>query len=185
MNPTYIRKRKRPEGSGLWGAYLIATDAFGTWFYTPARSLFRANNGEFCEMAQLGPGGPGEHCLQLAPRDGWWFAYFRASGLVHVDVSTPALLAGAEWMFEDLELDPFRRPDGTVGTEDWDELAEAHAMELISDVERDAAVAAARALEHELSAGVEPFGRVGWDRLAAAVALGLPPLTNFGDRPLD
>jgi hypothetical protein len=120
VTPTYIRKRKRPQGSGLWPAYLIDTDAFGTWFYTPARSLYRANNGEFCEMAQLGPGGE-----------------------------------------------------------------DAHAVGLVSDAERDAAEQATRTLEHDLAAGVEPFGRVGWDRLAAAVALGLPPLTEFGDRPLD
>ncbi|MET9313736.1 DUF402 domain-containing protein [Kribbella sp. NPDC003505] len=185
MTPTYIRKRKRPRGSGLWPAYLLDTDAFGTWFYTPTRSLFRADDGEFCEMAQLGPGGPGEHCVQLAPHDGWWFAYFRQSGLLHVDVSTTPALVGAEWTFDDLELDPFRQPDGTIGTEDWEELAESHAAGLISDAERDAAEDAARGLERDFAAGVEPFGQVGWERLAAAVALGLPPLTEFGDRPLD
>lgn len=185
MNPTYIRKRKRPQGSGLWAAYLIDTDAFGTWFYTPAHSLYRANNGEICEVAQLSPGGPGEHSVQLAPHDGWWFAYFRESGLIHVDVSTQPVPAGEEWTFDDLELDPFRRPDGTVGTEDWDELEEAHAVGLVSDVERDAAERAALDLEYDFAAGTEPFGQVGWDRLAAAVALGLPPLTDFGDRPLD
>ncbi|NIK56316.1 DUF402 domain-containing protein [Kribbella shirazensis] len=184
MNVVYLRKRKRPEGSGLWSAYLLGADAFGTWFYTPARSLFRGDNGEYCETAQLGPGGPGEHCVQLAPHDGWWFAYFRHSGLLHVDVSTTPALAGAEWTFEDLELDPFRRADGAIGTEDWDELATAHAAGLVSDVERDAAERAARSLERDFAGGAEPFGTVGWDKLAAAVALGLPPLTDFGDRPL-
>jgi hypothetical protein len=184
VTPAYIRKRKRPTGSGLWAAYPLATDAFGTWFYTPAHSLFRANNGEICEVAQLGPGGPGEHCVQLVPCDGWWFAYWRQSGLIHVDVSTQPVLVGMEWTFEDLELDPFRRPDGTIGTEDWDELTDAHSAGLVSDIEQDAAVNAARTLEHAFAKGVEPFGQVGWERLAAAVALGLPPLTDFGNRPL-
>ncbi|WP_350280783.1 DUF402 domain-containing protein [Kribbella sp. HUAS MG21] len=185
MNVTYLRKRKRPRGSGLWAAYMLDTDAFGTWFYTPARSLFRGDNGEYCEMAQLGPAGPGEHCVQLAPHDGWWFAYFRQSGFLHVDVGTTPVLVGEEWTFEDLELDPFRQPDGTIGTEDWDELAAAHAAGLVSDAERAEAEDAARGLERDFAAGVEPFGRAGWDRLAAAVALGLPPLTDLGERPLD
>jgi hypothetical protein len=184
VKATYIRKRKRPTGSGLWSAYPLATDAFGTWFYTPAHSLYRDNTGELCEVAQLGPGQPGEHSVQLAPHDGWWFAYFRQSGLLHVDVSTQPVLIGAEWTFEDLELDPFRRADGTVGTEDWDELAAAHASGLVTDAERDAAEQAARSLEQQFTEGAEPFGHVGWDRLAAAIDLDLPPLTNFGDRPL-
>lgn len=184
MTPTYIRKRKRPRGCGLWPTYLMTTDAFGTWFYTPAHSLYRGDNGEVCEVAQQSPGGPGEHSVHLVPHDGWWFAYFRASGLVHVDVSTPPVLLGDEWTFDDLELDPFRRPDGTVGTEDWDELVEAHATGLVTDVERTAAEDAARILEHDLAAGVEPFGRVGRDHLTAATALALPPLTSFGDRPV-
>lgn len=185
MKTTYIRKRKRPSGSGLWSAYPLTTDEFGTWFYTPAGSHFRAGNGEICEVAQLGPGGPGEHCVQLAPHDGWWFAYFRQSGLLHVDVSTQPMLVGEEWTFEDLELDPFRRTDGTIGTEDRDELAAAHAAGLITDAERNAAERAACTLEHHFRAAIEPFGQVGWDHLAAAVELCLPPLTNFGDHPLD
>jgi len=28
VKPTYIRKRKRPSGSGLWSAYPLATDEF-------------------------------------------------------------------------------------------------------------------------------------------------------------
>ncbi|MGW7679510.1 hypothetical protein ACWGID_02135 [Kribbella sp. NPDC054772] len=93
MTPTYIRKRKRPAGCGLWPSYLMDTDAFGTWFYTPAHSL-------------------------------------------------------------------------------------------VTEDERAAAVDAAEMLEHAFRTGAEPFGRAGWEQLAAAVALGLPPLTDFADRPL-
>jgi hypothetical protein len=169
----------------LWPTYPLATDAFGTWFYTPAGSLFRGGDGGICEVAQLGPGGAGEHSVQLSPHDGWWFAYFRHSGLLHVDVCTQPVLVGVEWTFEDLELDPYRRPDGTIGTEDWDELADAHAAGLITDVERAAAETAARTLEHAFAAAEEPFAQVGWDRLTTAMALGLPPLTKFGNRPLN
>lgn len=119
------------------------------------------------------------------PRDGWWFAYFRQSGLIHVDVSTPPALVGAEWTFEDLELDPFRRPDGTIGTEDWDELAAAHAAGLITNTEREAAENTARTLEKQFTTNTEPFGRAGWDRLSAAIERDLSPLTDFGNHPVD
>jgi hypothetical protein len=183
--PTYIRKRKRPTGCGLWGTYLLDTDAHGTWFHTPAHSRYRDNDGGICEVSQLGPGGPGEHSVHLVPQDGWWFATWRLSGLLAADVSTQPALVGGEWTYDDLELDPFRRPDGTIGTEDWDELAEAHTAGLITDEERDSSIEAARTLEDQFRHGVEPFGTIGWTRLSEAIALGLPPLTDFGDRPLD
>ncbi|TCC59732.1 hypothetical protein E0H73_24250 [Kribbella pittospori] len=132
----------------------------------------------------MGPGGPGEHAVHLAPRDGWWFATWRPGGLLVADVSTPPEFADDEWTYVDLELDPYRRPDGTVGTEDWDELAEAHAAGLINDHEYGAAVEAAHTLEMQFSQGTEPFGTTGWTRLSEAIALGLPPLTSFGDRPV-
>jgi uncharacterized protein DUF402 len=184
VKTTYIRKRKRPVGSGLWPSYLVDVDAYGTWFHTPAHSRYRADDGSTCEVAQVRPGGPGEHAVHLVPRDGWFFATWRVSGLLAVDVSTPPVLVGDEWTYVDLELDPYRRPDGTVGTEDWDELAEAHAAGLINDHEHRAAVEAAHTLELQFTQGIEPFGTTGWTRLTEAIALDLPPLTTFGNQPL-
>jgi uncharacterized protein DUF402 len=181
---TFIRKVKRPTGSGLWPTYFLAADEYGTWFHTPQHSRYRDGDGGTCEVAQQSPGGPGEHALHLVPRDGWWFATWRLGGLLAADVSTPPVLVGNEWTYDDLELDPFRRPDGTVGTEDWDELAQARQAGLISDVEHRAAVKAARTLEQHFAGGTEPFGSEGWDRLTEAIALNLPPLADFGLQPL-
>lgn len=183
---TYVRKVKRPTGSGLWPTYWLGDDEFGTWFYTPRHSTYRGEDGESsgtCEVAQ-GPDGVGEHVVHLVPADGWWFAFWRLGGLIHADVCTPPALIGDEWTYVDLELDPFRKPNGLIGTEDWDELDEAHAAGLVTIAEKQAAEAAARDLEQWFADGSEPFGQVGWNRLAAAIALDLPPLHDFGDRPL-
>ncbi|MEV0801504.1 DUF402 domain-containing protein [Kribbella sp. NPDC050281] len=184
MKTTYVRKRKRPMGCGLWPSYEWEADEFGTWLFTPAHSRHRGDDGAFCEVAQRWPGGPGEDALHLVPRDGWWFATWRPRGLLVADVSTQPVLVGDEWTYVDLELDPYRRPDGTVGTEDWDELAEAQAAGLIDDHEHRAAVEAAHTLEQQFTDGIEPFGTTGWTRLSEAIALELPPLTNFGNQPI-
>ncbi|MFI7061856.1 DUF402 domain-containing protein [Kribbella sp. NPDC050124] len=181
---TFIRKRKRPAGSGLWPTYELETDEHGTWFFTPQHTPHRGDDGTFCEVAETRPGGPGQHALHLVPPDGWWFATWLDSGRLVADVSTPPTLIDNEWVYVDLELDPFRRPSGTVGVRDWDDLAEAHRAGLIDDVEREVAVRAALNLLQQFTDAMEPFGAVGWDRLRAAIARGLPPLTEFGDRPL-
>jgi len=185
MTPTYIRKRKRPTGCGLWPTYLMEADEHGTWLFTPQHSRHRDGDGEFCEVAQQWPGGPGEHALHLVPRDGWWFATWRPSGLLVADVSTQPVFVDNEWTYVDLELDPYRRPDGSVGTEDWDDLADAYSAGLITDHEHTAAVNASRTLERSFTHGIEPFGTIGWTRLSEAIALELPPLTDFGTQPLD
>jgi hypothetical protein len=181
---TFIRKRKRPSGCGLWPTYLLGSDEHGTWLFTPQHSRHRDHEGLYCEVAQTSPGGPGEHALHLVPTDGWWFATWRPSGVLVADISTPPVLVDNEWTYVDLELDPYRRPDGSVGTQDWDELADAYRDGLIDDAEHAAAVAASRTLEHQFTNAVEPFGTQGWDRLDEAIALGLPALTDFGDRPV-
>jgi hypothetical protein len=181
---TFVRKRKRPTGCGLWPTYQLGTDEHGTWLFTPAHSSHRGNTGDVCEVAETRPGGPGEDALHLVPLDGWWFATWRPRGLLVADVSTQPVLIDNEWTYVDLELDPYLRRDGSIGTEDWDELAEARRTGLIDDVEHEAAVAASRTLEHAFTHGVEPFGSCGWDRLTAAIALDLPPLTDFGDQPV-
>jgi len=181
---TFVRKRKRPTGCGLWPTYLLGTDEFGTWLFTPAHSRHRDNNGDFCEVAQTSPGGPGQHALHLVPHDGWWFATWLQDGRMVADVSTQPVLTDNEWMYVDLELDPYRRPDGTIGTQDWDDLAEARRNGHINDTEHEAAVAASRTLEDHFTHAVEPFGTHGWTRLTSAIALGLPPLTGFGNQPV-
>ena len=182
---TFIRKRKRPTGCGLWPTYQLETDEYGTWLFTPRHSLHRGNDGTFCEVAETSPGGPGEDALHLVPHEGWWFATWRPRGLLVADVSTPPAFIDNEWTYVDLELDPYHRRDGTIGTADWDDLADARRDGLITDPEHAAAVAASQTLEDQFRNGVEPFGPRGWDRLSKAIALGLPPLSGFGDQPVD
>ncbi len=182
---TFVRKRKRPTGCGLWPTYQLEKDDYGTWLFTPRHSLHRGNDGTFCEVAQTSPGGPGEDALHLVPRDGWWFATWRPGGLLVADISTPPAFVDNEWTYVDLELDPYLRRDGTIGTQDWDDLADAREAGLITDLEHQAAVAASQTLEHHFTHATEPFGPHGWARLKAAIALDLPPLTNFGNQPVD
>ncbi len=181
---TSVRKRKRPTGCGLWPTYQLETDEYGTWLFTPRHSLHLGHDGAFCEVAQMSPGGPGEDALHLVPRDGWWFATWRPRGLLVADVSTPPELIDNEWTYVDLELDPYLRRDGTIGTEDRDDLAEARRNGLINNTEHAAAVAASQTLEDQFRNATEPFGSQGWDRLSKAIALGLPSLTDFGSRPV-
>lgn len=55
-----------------------------------------------------------------------------------IDVCTPAMLAGAEWAYVDLELDIYKSSDGTVGGFDQDEFDDAVVQGLISETERRA-----------------------------------------------
>jgi len=178
----FIRKAKRPVGSGLWPSYQVGSDSFGRWFYTPRHSHYRGEDGtrsEVCEVAQ-DAAGVGEHALHLAPAGGWWFATWRRGGFLSADVCTPLERDGNEWVYVDLELDPFRSAVGTVGTEDSDEFAEAVRAGLIGDAERRAALAAADSLERAFTEGTEPFGVIGWRLLESLAAKDLPPLVDFG-----
>ena len=181
----FIRKVKRPVGSGLWPSYAVGSDSFGRWFHTPRHSHYRGENGtrsEVCEVAQDADG-TGEHALHLAPTRGWWFATWRRGGFLSADVCIPLVPRGDEWIYVDLELDPFRTADGSVGTEDADELAAAVSAGLIGPAEQRAALHAAERLERAFAEGTEPFGRVGWELLESLVGQRFPPLADFGAHP--
>lgn len=182
-----IRKVKRPIGTGVWAAYVLDEDEHGLWLYTPPGSLFRGEDGQAiitCEVGQ-GPGDPGGRpVLQLIQRDAWWTAAWNggdAELAISVEICRPPVLVGAEWRFVDLELDPYRRVDGVVGTDDWDDFLQAYAAGLITRAEHDAAREAAAQMERWLSQRVEPFGEIGQRRLDAAIAMSLPPLLDLGD----
>jgi hypothetical protein len=176
-----IRKVKRAKGFGRWCAYEFERDSFGLWLFTPQGSLFRVEvDGAIteCEVGQ-GTRPRGLAVLHLIPLSGWWMAQWTAEGArasISVEVCTPPSIVGGEWQFVDLELDPYRGPDGRVTVDDEEEFVAACEVGVISPEEATAARAAAAEVAGWLDGGVEPFGQVGWEKLRDAVDLGLAPL---------
>jgi len=124
--------------------------------------------------------------VHLIPRVGWWIAAWYRIGdeaIIGIDICTPPTLIDDEWHYTDLELDPHAFGDSRVEIDDEDEfLAECEAG-FISSTEAVEARRAADELTQGLRDKREPFGRVGWDRLDQALALGLPPITTLIDTP--
>lgn len=178
MDVVFLEKLKRPLGSGLWSAYVLDTDEFGTWLHTPAGSLYRGEDGQHagvCEVAQ-DRDGVGRPIVQLIPHDAWWIATWyppTADRDVTADICTPAVLVDHTWTYTDMELDPWRGRDGFVTTDDWDEFQTARAEGWINPAEAAASVAATNEIEGLLRQRIEPFGRAGTDRLTIAIAIGL------------
>lgn len=181
-----IRKIKKPKGFARWSAYEFDRDVFGLWLYTPPGSLFRAEVDGVTTECEVGQGArpSGLAVMHLIPLAGWWMAQWTAEGeraFISVEVCTPPANVGGEWQFVDLELDPYRGPDGHVAVEDEDEFAAACEAGLIASSEETAARAAATEVTGWLDKGVEPFGQVGWKKLRDAVDQGLVPLTYLPD----
>lgn len=186
----WIRKVKRPFGSGLWGAYDLGTDEFGTWLFTPAGSLYRGEDGTTwgtCEVSQSSPGGPGWSTVYLVPTCGWWIASWRGPEPIHrvdIDISTRPRLVDRVWVYDDLELDPFVTQQGVTGCQDVDEFVTACEAGLISAEEERHARAAAAELDTALAKCAPPFDATGDNRLAEAVAHSLAPLTDLTSHPV-
>ena len=186
MRTTVIRKIKRSKGFARWSAYEFDRDGFGLWLFTPPGSLFRAEVGGTTTECEVGQGTrpSGLAVLHLIPLSGWWMAQWTAEGVgvfVSVEVCTPPTLLGGEWRFVDLDLDPYRGPDGRVIVDDEDEFVAACAAGSITPIEAAAARAAATEVAGWLDSGVEPFGQVGWEKLRDAAQRGLAPLTWLPD----
>jgi hypothetical protein len=185
----WIRKRKRPSGDGLWGAYEVARDEHGVWLYTPEGSRYRgtARDGSVGHCFAGQPDAPGLHVVHLVPSGAaWWFGLWKEwDGVRHlsIDVCSPATPIGDEWAYVDLELDLYKSSDGTVGVYDEDEFDEAVAAGLIDDAERRACLDVAAQLEPRLRTHVDPLlDEVAWARLADAVSLGLPPIVDLPEQ---
>ncbi len=179
-----IRKIKRSKGFARWSAYEFDRDGFGLWLFTPPGSLFRAEVGGAIAECEVGQGTrpSGLAVLHLIPLSGWWMAQWTAEGagaFVSVEVCTPPALLGGEWRFVDLELDPYRGPDGRVVVDDEDEFVAACAAGSITPKEAAAARAAAAEVEGWLTSSVEPFGQVGLEKLRDAAQRGLAPLRGL------
>jgi predicted RNA-binding protein associated with RNAse of E/G family len=138
-----------------------------------------------CEVGQ-GTREAGRPVMHLIPKAAWWIAMWCDDGslsLINVDICTPATLVHGEWTYTDLELDPHTFPDGRVEIDDEDEFLAACDSGLISPAEAIEARNAAQDIERYLRDGIEPFGRVGWQRLHEAMNLALAPLTALHHVP--
>ncbi|GAA2756314.1 DUF402 domain-containing protein [Actinopolymorpha rutila] len=186
LEKVFVRKCKRPVGSGVSGAYVLGRDADGLWLHTPAGSVFRGEDGhnvDFCE-AGMGSDGLGRASVSLIPEAGWWIATWygpHATFPIAVDICSPPTFHGSEWTYVDLELDPYVTRDGDVGTEDWDEFLDACKSGLIPPDEEAMARSATTQLDVWLKARTEPFGVKGFRMLETAQAMALPPLVDLDD----
>ena len=185
MREWWVRKRKRPSGGGLWGAYEVGRDEHGTWLYTPEGSRYRgtSHDGTVGECFAGQPHEPGLHVMQLVPSGNeWWFGHWKVFGgrrTLSIDVCTPTVRAGDEWAYVDLELDLYKSSDGTVGVFDRDEFEEAVAHGLISDEEQRSCLDVARKLDARLHVHDPVFDDLAWSRLEAAITLQLRPITDI------
>jgi len=174
----FIRKQKRPDGSGFWGAYKTGEDAFGVWLFTPQGSLYRgemAGSTAYCYVGS--PQAPGIPVMHLVPRAAWWIASFGTRSLTF-DISTPPRLDGSVWSYVDLELDVWVEAlTGRVQIEDEDEYVAASADGTISPAEAKAARLAADDIATLVRRRKGEFGLTGAARLLEAVAQGLAPIT--------
>jgi protein associated with RNAse G/E len=133
-------------------APLLGEDEYGTWVGAPPG------------VAYTGPRGAGffePAFVQLFPRSEWWVAVWNATGDVelYVDVATPPQWPAPDHAtMIDLDLDVFRRRDGSVTLDDEDEFAEHRVLYRYPDDVVERALATARHLMDAVSNRREPFG---------------------------
>jgi hypothetical protein len=163
----------------VWRAYVLGEDGFGTWLFTPEGSIVRGRRGGEVGSSYVGvPDKPGLHVLHLVPVAGWWFGTWANDGFgqrIAIDICTPPVHIDGEWLFDDLELDLYRR-GSRLGVFDEDEFDDGYAAGHIGPDEAEPCRGTASELHHRLRDGDALFDSVGWDRLQAAIALGLAPL---------
>lgn len=180
----FIRKLKRPDGSGVWPAYVFDANAVGTWLFSPKGSLYRGEKSGVTGICEVGQGSRDEGLpvLHLIPAAGWWVASWAGEGTypqVSVDICTPPSLVGHTWTYVDLELDVLSHQPGVVRIDDEDEFAAASQAGIITTGEATAARAATDEVARLLRCGAEPFGRQGPGMLAKAITADLLPLRNL------
>jgi hypothetical protein len=180
-----IRKVRRPNRVGVWPAYVVAEDDFGTWLFSPKGSLFRGENNEaVIGVVEVGQGDrdAGIDVLHLAPHGDWWFAaWWDLDDVRHltVDIARPAEVVGGVCTYVDLELDLFKTNAGEIGVVDIDEFEEACAIGQISNSEQREALATTTAVEGLLRDDSPPMDQTGWRRLDQLRSLNLKPLTEL------
>jgi Uncharacterized conserved protein len=176
-----VQKWKRPAGSGSWRGYVLGSDGYGCWVFTPAHSTYTGvhpdGHAETCEVAQDDQR-VGRSCVVLLPSGGWYVAHWvwRSEHVVDIDIATPPTKFGDVWMYDDLELDPFVDAGGTFGVDDEDEFDIACERGRIGPVARLRALEEVRSLRRRLTVEPSPLLLAGVTRLAEGRALDLVPL---------
>jgi len=180
----FIRKRKRPDGSGFWGAYLIGEDELGTWLFTPRGSLYRAEaegRVAFCCVGK--PDAPGMPVMHLVAPGAWWIAMFRPADevqeLVSIDIALPPRLARSVWEYFDLELDVWVAHDREIHIQDQDEFDEACRLGHITPAEADGARAATDRIVADLKDPARTLVDAGVSRLRSAMTMDFPPIRDL------
>lgn len=173
-----VEKRKRPVGVRSWRGYVVAEDEWGTWVASPAGSRFVGDDGRGtvgATQVAMFEHGRGHHSVVLLPHERWWVAHWidDSDVVVHVDIATPAVREHDVITYDDLELDPVLRRDGSVEVEDEDEFAEACETGVVTPLERDAAETALDDVRALLLQG--DLVALGRGHLSKSVALGLAP----------
>lgn len=189
MDTVLVQKLKRPEGSGLWGAYVLGDDDHGHWLYSPVGCLYRGEADGvvgYCHVGVMDLQRPGLPTVHLIPHDRWWIATWATDDeqrrrRISVDICTPPVLVDRRWSYVDLELDPLSDAPGQVEIEDEDEFVQACTAGLISRVEELEARQATAEVEAAIRAQHEPFGQLGWNKLDMAIAMALEPLADLPD----
>jgi predicted RNA-binding protein associated with RNAse of E/G family len=96
---------------------------------------------------------------------------------IAIDICTPPVHIDGEWLFDDLELDLYRR-GSRLGVFDEDEFDDGYAAGRIGPDEAQACRVTASELHHRLRDGDALFDSVGWDQLQRAIGLSLAPLAT-------
>jgi hypothetical protein len=181
----FIRKVRRPNGVGVWPAYVVDVDEFGTWLFSPKGSLYRGEkNNTVIGVVEVGQGDrdAGIDVLHLTPHRGWWFAaWWDLDDVRHltVDISLPPVLADGLCTYVDLEIDLYKTNTGQIGVVDVDEFDDACAVGQISDDEQREALAATELVEALLRGDSPPMDHSGWRRLDQLRSRELRPLIDL------
>lgn len=161
MSNVWVHKRKYPGRPRLSSELAVfGTDSFGTW-------LYRARDRKLDRVG-----------IQLLPAGRWWVAWWWIGWnddpdhrWIAVDICTPPVLDVDGWRYDDLEIDVVAGSGQPVLVLDEDEFEAAR-----RDVPYPAhvATAALRACDEVrlmLEQRAEPFGSIGWARLADAMSV--------------
>jgi uncharacterized protein DUF402 len=185
VDTVLVQKLKRPEGSGLWGAYVLDDDEYGHWLYSPVGCLYRGSRDgavEYCHVGGPDLTHPGLAVVRLIPYSGWWTAaWARPLGRnrISVDVCTPPVRRNHNWSYIDLELDLVSDAPGQVEMWDEDEFVEACSSGWIASSEIAPARNAASKVEAMIRDRRGPFGQIGWRKLDSAISTNLSALADL------
>lgn len=130
----------------------LGSDEHGTWLGARRGNPVRQPDGRVEAQREDG--------VWLIADEAWWLPafWFTEETDLTIDICTPPSLDANTWSFVDLELDVYRRADGTAGIVDEDEFEQLAASGLISPRETRVATEAAQSVLSLVQARAEPLG---------------------------